>query len=190
MRRHACSVTLPRPLRQLLAVLVLGAATVAPLRAQCTTAALTGTTTRTCSFSVAAPNSTSYTNPALLNLTASATTFTTSVTSAMLTAGTTTAQTMVLSVRGNRSWTVTASGPATWTGTGTLARTNKPVDDLRWSTVTTGAGTALTTSAATLHSGSAGSTSSKTIYWWTNLSYTGDPPGSYAIAVTLTLTAP
>jgi hypothetical protein len=188
--RRACSVTLPRPLRQLVAGLVLGAATVAPLRAQCTTAALTGTTTRTCSFSVAAPNSTSYTNPALLNLTASATSFTTSVTSAMLTAGKTTAQTMVLSVRGNRSWTVTASGPATWTGTGTLARTNKPVGDLRWSTVTTGAGTALTTSAATLHSGSAGSTNSKTIYWWTNLSYTGDPPGSYAIAVTLTLTAP
>ena len=188
--RRACSVTLPRPLRHLVAVLVVSAATVAPLRAQCTTAALTGTTTRTCSFSVSAPNSTSYTNPALLNLTASATSFTTSVTSAMLTAGKTTAETMVLSVRGNRSWTVTASGPATWTGTGTLARTNKPVGDLRWSTVTTGTGTALTTSAATLHSGSAGSTNSKTIYWWTNLSYTGDPPGSYAIAVTLTLTAP
>ena len=97
---------------------------------------------------------------------------------------------MTLSVRGNRPWVVTASGPATWTATGSTARTNKPASDLRWSTTTTGSGTGLSVTPATVFSGNAGDTVSRTLYWWTQLSWTGDPPGAYSIEVTLTLTAP
>jgi hypothetical protein len=138
-------------------------------------------------------NATGFVAPTLMRLTVSPTTFSVTPTLADLDDGRTASQTMTLQVVANRSWRIEASGPATFTGTGSLARQNKPVSDVRWSTVNSGAGTALTTSGATITSGSAGPASGsniKTLYWWTNLSWTADPPGSYSLAITLTLTAP
>lgn len=162
-----------------------------PVQAQCNTTGISGSgTTRTCNFTLAAPNPTSYTNPMLLDLTVAAGTTSATMTEANYVAGRSGSMAMTLSVRGNRSWVVTASGPATWTGTGPVARSNKPVSDLRWSLTPTGNGTPLAVAPATVFSGAAGELVSTTIYWYTQLSWTGDPPGSYAIEVTLTLTAP
>lgn len=177
-----------RSLVTLVALVVLAAT---PLRAQCSTSGMSGAgTTRTCSFTVAAPNPTSYFNPMLLDLTVTAASSIGTMTTADVVAGRSSAKAMTLSVRGNRSWVVTASGPATWTASGAGARTNKPASDLRWSTTSTGSGTGLSVTPATVFSGDAGETVSRTLYWWTQLSWTGDPPGSYSIEVTLTLTAP
>ena len=88
---------------------------------------------------------------------------------------------------------IAARGDATFTATGSLARANKPVSDIRWSEVNSGVDTGLSTTAATITSGSAGAATGsnvKTLYWWTTLSWTGDPPGSYSMPITLTLTAP
>lgn len=174
-----------------LALLMLVLCAAAPARAQCSTSGINGSgTTRTCNFTVAAPNPTAYFNPMLLDLTVTAGSSLGTMTTADVIAGRSSAQAMTLSVRGNRSWVVTASGPATWTGVGANARTNKPSTDLRWSTTTSGSGTGISVTPATVFSGNAGDTVSRTLYWWTQLSWAGDPPGSYAIEVTLTLTAP
>lgn len=162
----------------------------------CTTAAIgTGSSgPKSCAVGpITGQNATGFVAPTLMQLIVSPTTFSDTPTLADLEAGRTESQTMTLQVAANRSWRIEASGPATFTGTGSLARQNKPVSDVRWSTVTSGAGTTLTTSGATITSGSAGPASGSnitTLYWWTNLSWTGDPPGSYSLAVTLTLTAP
>lgn len=163
----------------------------APLAAQCNTSGISGSgTTRTCNFTLAAPNPTAFSNPVLLDLTVAAATTSQTMTEAHVVAGRSNAMAMTVSVRGNRSWVVTAQGPATWTGTGAIARADKPVSDLRWSTASTGSGTALSVTPATVFSGNAGDTVSRTLYWWTQLSWTGDPPGAYSISVTMTLTAP
>lgn len=162
-----------------------------PLEAQCNTSGISGSgTTRSCTFTIGAPNPTSYTNPMLLDLTVSAATSSTTMTQADYLAGRSPAMAMTLSVRGNRPWAVTASGPATWTGTGPEARANKPVSDLRWSLSSTGSGTPLAVAPVTVFTGEAGELTSRTLYWFTQLSWTDDPPGQYAIEVTLTLTAP
>jgi hypothetical protein len=64
------------------------------------------------------------------------------------------------------------------------------VSDLRWSLTAAGSGTPLAVTPATVFSGEAGELVSRTLYWFTQLSWTGDPPGTYGIEVTLTLTAP
>jgi hypothetical protein len=163
----------------------------APLEAQCNTSGISGSgTTRSCNFTISAPNPTSYTNPMLLDLTVSTGTSSATMTQADYLAGRSPSMAMTLSVRGNRTWAVTASGPATWTGTGPEARANKPVSDLRWSLTPNGSGTPLAVAPATVFTGDAGELVSRTLYWFTQLSWTGDPPGQYAIEVTLTLTAP
>jgi len=161
-----------------------------PLRAQNCTTPKVDEDSESCAVTVNAPNSTRYTNPMLLNLTVSAAGTSATMTQADYLAGRSPSMAMTLSVRGNRSWVVTASGPATWTGTGPVARANKPVSDLRWSLSSTGAGTPLAVAPATVFTGNAGGTVSRTLYWFTQLSWTGDPPGQYAMQVTLTLTAP
>jgi hypothetical protein len=98
-------------------------------------------------------------------------------------------------VKSNKAWTLSIKGgAATWTGTGGASAT-KAVGDLHWSTSGPGAGTALTTSNATLASGASGTTGGASgqsfaidyrILW----SYSSDTPGTYTIPVIFTAAAP
>ena len=161
----------------------------------CVTPSVSGSTAQTCAtpITVSGNNATGFVAPTLMELTISPSTWSVTPTLANLKSGETPTHTMTLSVRANRSWIVTASGNATFTASGSLARANKPVSDIRWSTVNSGAGTGLATTAATITSGTAGDATGsnvKTLFWWTRLSWTGDPPGSYSMPITLTLTTP
>ena len=143
--------------------------------------------------SLTGENATGFLAPTLLEMTVSPTTWNTTPSIADLNAGKTETQTMTVEVRANRTWIITASGNTTFTATGSLARADKPVSSIRFSTVNSGSGTGLSTTAATIASGSAGAASGSnitTLYWWTTLSWTGDPPGSYSMPITLTLTTP
>jgi len=100
-----------------------------------------------------------------------------------------------VTVSANAPWMLqlrasTASWNATNTSPGAPARINKPASDLRWSTNAAGVFSALTTSDATLVSGSATASSSTTLYFRTAYSWTLDTPGNYSLSVVLTLTAP
>jgi hypothetical protein len=176
--------------RLFLLALALLAARVLPAQS-CTTSSFNDAdVTRTCTITRSTPNPTSYTNPMLLEMNVSGSTNNGMMTQADYLAGRSPAMAMTLFVRGNRSWVVTASGPATWTGVGPIARPDKPVSDLQWSLSSTGSGTPLSVAPVTVFSGDAGPGVSRTLYWYTLLSWTGDPPGQYNIEVTLTLTAP
>lgn len=167
-------------------------ATTAEAQSTCTTSSsIRSATARTCTFTIAAPNASTYTNPKILSLVASTTTVALTVNEAAFVAGKTPESSMTLVVKGNRSWAVTAQGDAaTWTSSGTLAWAFKPVTDVTWATTSGAAGTSLTTTAATVMSGNATASSSATLYWSSALSWTTDKPGSYSMPITLTLTTP
>lgn len=101
------------------------------------------------------------------------------------------AATVVATVKSNKAWSLSIKGgAATWTGTGGASAT-KAVGDLHWSTSGPGAGTALTTSNATIASSATGSSGAATtvnyrIIW----SYASDTPGTYTIPVIFTAAAP
>jgi hypothetical protein len=179
----------------LAAITILGARRIDAQTSTCLTQQITGggSGPKTCTITFSDANPTGFVAPTLMELTVSPTTWSTTPTRAQLDAGKTATQTMTLSVRANTGWIVTASGNATFTATGSLARADKPVSSIRYSTVNSGSGTGLSTTAATIASGSAGAATGsnvKTLYWWTTLSWTGDPPGSYSMPITLTLTSP
>ncbi len=98
-----------------------------------------------------------------------------------------------ITVKANKAWTIAVRGnAATWTGVqtapGVTPRANKPVADLLWSTG--GAYTPLTTTDATVGSGTATAgttiTTSLQVLW----SWTLDVPARYTLGLTYTLTAP
>ncbi|GAC1420352.1 MAG: hypothetical protein NVSMB53_19130 [Gemmatimonadaceae bacterium] len=100
-----------------------------------------------------------------------------------------------LTVSANAAWTLyVRAAQATWSATNTSpgapARTNKPVADLEWSTASNGAFTALTTTDASLVTGSATASSATTIFFDTLYSWTLDTPGNYSMSIVLTLTSP
>ena len=100
-----------------------------------------------------------------------------------------------LTVSANASWTLSLRAVApTWTATNTSpgapARTNKPAGDLKWSKLSTGPFTALTTSDVTLVTGAATASSATTLFFQTLYSWTLDTPGNYSMAIVLTLTSP
>jgi hypothetical protein len=100
-----------------------------------------------------------------------------------------------LTVSANAGWTLhirasAASWTATNTSAGAPARTNKPAADLKWSTVSNGTFTALTTTDALLVGGSATASNAKTLYFQTLYDWTRDTPGNYSLTVVLTLTSP
>jgi len=100
-----------------------------------------------------------------------------------------------LTVSANAPWTLSLrASTALWTATNTSpgapARTNKPAADLRWSTTSNGAFSALTTSDANLMTGSATASSATTLYFETLYNWTLDTPGTYGLTVVLTLAAP
>lgn len=164
----------------------------AEAQSSCTTTnSIRSSTARTCNFTIAAPNASTYTNPKILSLTASTTTVALTVNEAAFVAGETPESSMTLVVQGNRSWAVTVQGDAaTWSATGTLAWAFKPVTDIKWATTSGAAGTSLTTTAATVMSGNATASSSATLYWSSALSWATDKPGTYSMPITLTLTTP
>jgi hypothetical protein len=96
-----------------------------------------------------------------------------------------------VTVRANRSWTVTLrSTAATWTGTGPVARTSKPVGDLQWGTAAGGPFTNLSTTNVTLGTGAATGGTTVNLYLRTRYTWTLDTPGAYSLPLQLTITAP
>jgi hypothetical protein len=100
-----------------------------------------------------------------------------------------------LTVSANAAWTLqiraaSALWTATNTGSGVAARIDKPVADLKWSTSSGGAFTALSASDASLVNGSATASNATTLYFQTLYSWSVDTPGNYSLSIVLTLTSP
>jgi hypothetical protein len=100
-----------------------------------------------------------------------------------------------LTVSANAPWTLHIRAAATtWTATNTSpgapAWAAKPAANLKWSTAANGSFTALSTSDVTLVTGSATATDATTLYFQTLYAWTSDTPGSYSMAIVLTLTSP
>ena len=176
--------------RLLLALLVV--VPVLPLAAQTvTTCTVTGTSGK-CSPDVSLDKPATITNPALLQLTLSSTSFgaTATVSDVGAVQGMTTGGTVTITVQANRAWTVQVQGTtATWTASAG-AWASKPVSDLRWSLTPTGASTAMSQISSTLLSGSAGAGTPTTVYMRPVVNWTTDKPGVYTMGVTFTLTTP
>jgi hypothetical protein len=140
-------------------------------------------------------NVTGYTNPAILELTSSATTIALTPSIAAFDSSRTPWVQTTLTIRANRTWKVLVKSTAsTWTATGTFVWQAKPVGDLQWRLSTGSSWTSLTTTDAQIApasgSGSADGANSVTVYWSSRLAWTSDKPGSYSLPVTLTLTTP
>ena len=100
-----------------------------------------------------------------------------------------------LTVSANAAWTLNIrAASAVWTATntttGVLARANKPAADLKWSSASSGAFSALSASDATLVSGNATAINATTLYFQTLYNWSLDTPGSYSLSIVLTLTSP
>jgi hypothetical protein len=98
----------------------------------------------------------------------------------------------VATAKANRPWTVSVQSTATkFTYTGTFVDPNKPASDLHWDIASGGTYTnAMSTTAATLKTGTGTSGTSQGIFYKTLLSYGADVTGSYALGVKFTLSAP
>jgi hypothetical protein len=100
-----------------------------------------------------------------------------------------------LTVSANAPWTLSlrASSPV-WTATNTApgapARIDKPAGDLNWSIASSGAFSVLTTSDATMLTGTATANIGTTLYFRTLYDWALDTPGNYSLSVVLTLTSP
>jgi hypothetical protein len=99
---------------------------------------------------------------------------------------------LTATVKANRGWTMSIrSAAASWTPSGAGARVAKPAADLQWSTSGGAPFTGLTTSNATLGTSATGTaSSSQAISYRTLWDYTLDTPGTYALDVVFTVTAP
>ena len=100
-----------------------------------------------------------------------------------------------LTVSANAPWTLyLRASSALWTATNTSpgapARTNKPAGDLKWSKVSGGPFSGLTTTDVNLVNGTATASSVTSLYFQTLYNWTLDTPGNYSLSVVLTLTSP
>lgn len=100
-----------------------------------------------------------------------------------------------LTVSANAAWTLhlrasSAFWSATNTSAGAPARTTKPAADLKWSTASNGAFSALTTTDVNLVTGAATASNVTSLYFQTLYNWTLDTPGNYSLSVVLTLTSP
>lgn len=94
-------------------------------------------------------------------------------------------------VRSNTNWSVAVSSPATfWSSSPVSARADKPVSDLQWSLNSGGPYTDMAAGLATIATGTATGGNTQTLYLRSKYSWAQDLPGSYSIAVQVTLTAP
>jgi hypothetical protein len=100
-----------------------------------------------------------------------------------------------LTVSANAAWTLhLRASSAVWTATNTSAgapaRTTKPAADLKWSTASNGAFSALTTTDVNLVTGAATASNVTSLFFQTLYNWTLDTPGNYSLSVVLTLTSP
>jgi hypothetical protein len=110
---------------------------------------------------------------------------------AAFTAGFSTPVLVSLNVRANSGWNITlAATSGTFTGTGPLARTNKPASDLQWGLAAGGPFTAMSTTATTLATGTATAGQVVTLHLRSAYAWTLDTPGAYSLPLQLTITAP
>ncbi len=167
-----------------LMALQLGAQTV-------TTCTVSGTSGK-CSPDVSLDKPATMTNPALLQLTLSSTSFaaTAAATDMGAVQGIATGGTVTITVQANRAWTVQANGNSAFWTASAGAWATKPVSDLHWSLTPTGASTAMSQTSSTILSGTAGSGTPTTVYMRPVVNWTTDKPGVYTLGVTFTLTTP
>lgn len=143
--------------------------------------------TGTCSINV----SSSLTIPTIIRLTVNDTTTLSSPTDAIYTTGSVVNTGPTATIRSNTTWTLTvAAAAATWTATGAGARVNKPAGDLQWSTSAGGPFVPMTTSVATVATGSRGSSNAQQLYYKTLWNILVDGPGTYTLTLIYTATAP
>jgi hypothetical protein len=100
-----------------------------------------------------------------------------------------------ITVSANAAWTLhLRASSALWTATNTSpgapARTTKPAADLKWSKVSTGPFSALTTTDVNLVTGTATASNVTSLFFQTLYNWTLDTPGNYSLSVVLTLTSP
>lgn len=98
-------------------------------------------------------------------------------------------------VKANASWTLQISAAAaTFTATNTdpsePARANKPTTDLEWGLAAGGPFTGVTTSVATLTSGTPTAGTATPVFFRILLSYALDTPGNYDLPLLFTLVSP
>ncbi len=94
-------------------------------------------------------------------------------------------------VRSNAAWRVSiSSSSTTWSFSPPSARTDKPRTDLQWATAPGGPYTDLSAAITSIATGTATNSSVQTLYLRSKYNWTLDRPGTYSIAVQVTLTAP
>jgi hypothetical protein len=96
-----------------------------------------------------------------------------------------------MSVQANRAWTIQVNGNSAFWTASSGAWASKPVSDLIWSLTPAGSTTAMSTTAKTLTTGSAGPGSpSFSVYMRPLARWATDKPGNYSMTVTFTMTTP
>ena len=182
------SARLSAPLRTLMRVLARGAllamALVAPARragAQCTVVGIAGgTCTQTRSISANVRNT--------VRLTVTPTTQTLGTpTDVDFGNGFSVHAASTIEVKSNDTWQITVrSAAVTWTGSGG-ARLTKPVADLLWGPTADGGWTPMTAVGAVFATGAATNSTNAALFYRINWFFALDTPGTYAIAVTFTI---
>lgn len=177
-----------RYLRNVCTLVVLGALAVRPLAAQlCSTA--NGNPNTNCSGNVAS----NLTIPILIRLTIDDTSTTLpSPTETIYNAGQTSTSSTgpVATIKTNNAWTLLVrASTTTWSGSGG-ARATKPAGDLLWRTSSGSGGAAMSTTNATVASGSRGVSNVVSIFYNTLWTWGSDTPGTYTLTVIFTATSP
>lgn len=94
-------------------------------------------------------------------------------------------------VRSNAPWRVSiSSSSTTWSFSPPSARSDKPRADLQWATAPGGPYTDLSAAITSIATGTATNSTVQTLYLRSKYDWTLDRPGTYSIAVQVTLTAP
>jgi hypothetical protein len=146
-----------------------------------------------CSPTVSMSAPATITNPALLAFTVSPSTTlsaTATVSDMDVVTGMSTGSIATLTVQGNRTWSVSVKGNSALWSASAGAWTSKPVSDLHWSLLPTGASTALSTTGGALISGAPGAGTVTTVYFRPVVHWITDTPGVYTMGITFTITAP
>jgi hypothetical protein len=146
-----------------------------------------------CSPTVTLDQPATMVNPALLQLTVSptASAYTAATTDMDQATGLATFTPISLTVQANRAWTIQVNGNAAFWTASAGSWASKPVGDLIWSLTPAGPTTAMSTTATTLTTGSAGPGSpSVAVYMRPIAHWATDKPGSYSMTVTFTMTTP
>ncbi len=169
-------------------LLTLGILSLAAGRAQAQTCTTPNAPAGNCSINLAS----SLTIGTLLRLTIDDTSTTlTTPTEAQYDAGNNVSTGPAATIKTNGNWTLLVRATAaTWTATGAGARATKPVGDLKWGTAVGGPFTAMSTTNATIATGTRGSANVRSIFYQVLWSWPNDTPGKYTLTVVFTATSP